>query len=45
MYKSIQMKLQSKEHILLTKCDSGKNVMPFHIIMIYSISMGPYAAT
>ena len=45
MYKSIQMKLQSKEHIFLTKYDSGKVVVPFHIKMIYSNSMGPYAAT
>ena len=45
MYKSIQMKLKSKEHIFLTKYNSDKDVMPFHLTMIYSNSMGPYAAT
>ena len=34
MYKSVQMKVQSKEHISLTKYDSGKDAMPFSMTMI-----------
>ena len=35
MYKSVQMKLKSKEHICLTWYVSGKDVMPFSIKMIW----------
>ena len=41
MYKSIQMKLQFKEHIFLTKYVSGKDVRQCFDL----ISMAPYAAT